>query len=109
MTLDEAKALLNGLSREELQDYAFGDAEVYWIDVEGIEMATGYFGASEDSVGGGEGIEAWEFKGADARTLRSCGKRGRVERNDETGPPDYHEGECLPGLTLEGVKREIEG
>jgi hypothetical protein len=52
-------------------------------------------------------IDIGEFKNADARELRHCGTEGQVERNDETGPEDYQEGVTMPGLTLEGVLKEI--
>lgn len=46
MTLDEAKALLVTLYRDELVDHTFGDAEVYWSFNRGDDTpkAEGYFG-----------------------------------------------------------------
>lgn len=66
-------------------------------------VASGYFGGRTEEVAIGKSV----FNGADARALRECGTRGLVERNDSTGPDDYREGECMPGLTPEGVLDEI--
>lgn len=113
MTLDEAKAVLSTCTREELRDHAFGDCEVYWIRegapalVDGDEVASGYFGSDERIVSVSDGLFHETFRGDDADALRSCGTRGRVERNDSTGPDEYHEGDCLPGLTSEGVLDEL--
>jgi hypothetical protein len=46
------------------------------------------------------------FRGKDAAEVRNCGKL-QVERNDETGPDEYIEGQTMPGLTLEGVRQEL--
>lgn len=107
MTLDEAKTLLNTCKREELQDHAFGDCEVYWMRGEET-VAAGYFGgSSEGSIDIGIGVGRTRFSGAEADELRGCGARGRVERNDSTGPADFRQGECLPALTPEGVAEEL--
>ncbi len=104
MTLDEAKALLATCERDELRDHAFGDCEVYWMKGE-TEIASGYFGGEDAEVHIGETV----FIGVAAGELRTLGMRGFVERNDSTGPDTYQEGECQPGLTLEGVQKELEG
>lgn len=103
--LDAAIALLSTATREELRDHAFGDCEVYWR-VDGHEVGYGYFGGDHCSVTVNPN-EPVTFKGADAQQLRHIGKLGLVERNDSTGPDDYREGDCMPGLTLEGVRREL--
>ena len=114
MTLDEAKTFLSKCTRNELNDHAFGDSEVSWF-LDGKEVASGYFGSTSRSVSicqGCEGIDHTthhsSFEGAEAQALRYGGTRGEVERNDETGPDTYTEGRCMPGLTLEGVRRELE-
>jgi len=103
MTLDEAKKLLTECIREELRDHAFGDAEVYWMK-DGQEEAAGYFGSKAEVE-----IRGTIFKGPDAHELRKCGTIGAVERNDSTGPDQYVEGQCMPGLTIEGVRKELTG
>lgn len=106
MTIEEAKALLAECTREELRDHAFGDAEVYWSrEGEEEDVAVGYFGNESREVV----FEAARFNGPGADELRYCGKRGRVERNDTTGPDEYREGVTMSGLTLEGVRKELEG
>lgn len=107
LPLEQAKELLEQCTRNELQDHAFGDSEVFW-DKDGIEVADGYFGGGRDPVVGIHNPDA-TFTGKDALALRNCGERGQVERNDSTGPDRYQEGSCLPGLTLEGVRRELTG
>tara|TARA_Y100000034_G_C6672985_1_gene295558 strand:- start:154 stop:582 length:429 start_codon:yes stop_codon:yes gene_type:complete len=137
MNLSDAKKLLEGTLRGELRDHAFGDREVTWFVVkDGLvvaQAAEGYFG------GGSSGVsvyavplpfaEPWDFKtggsslaedlaedayagaefdGRDAVELLECGSL-HIERNDSTGPDSYQEGSCLPGLTLEGVKKELCG
>lgn len=79
MHIDEAKVLLNTCKREELQDHAFGDAEVYWMQ-DGKEVAYGYFSrdvAEVNIVNNGA-----KFEGSDAYSLRSCCLRVSVRRND---------------------------
>lgn len=112
MTREEAKALLSQCRREELRDHAFGDREVTWFDDQGRERGFAYFGgaAADLSIYGEGGPEAGRvvgFAGRDARELAGCGKSVVVERNDLTGPDDYEEGACMPGLTLEGVRAEL--
>ena len=46
------------------------------------------------------------FSGSDARELLRCGSLS-ASRNDMTGPETYQEGNVMPGLTLEGVRKEI--
>lgn len=105
MELSEAKALLERCVRDELRDHAFGDAEVSWRNEEG-EIASGYFSRNKADV--------WiptnaSFDGDEARELRKCGSEGHIERNDETGPTEYAEGQIMPGLTKEGVLQELLG
>lgn len=80
LDLAEAIALLSTCRREELQDHAFGDAEVYWRR-DGEDVAVGYFGLDAREVQ----VLGTMFRDADADALRSCGIRGRVERNDASG------------------------
>lgn len=103
MNIDLAKKILNAATRYELRDHAFGDTEVTWM-YKGWEVGGGYFGGTADVWIGDDG-----FSGDEARTLRNCGKTLVVERNDETGPDNYNEGVTMPGLTLDGVRRELEG
>jgi hypothetical protein len=100
---DDAVELLNKCVRSELRDHAFGDTEVSWF-LDGKFVAEGYYGGGLASVSVNDG---GDFNDADARELRKCGTEGQVERNDETGPEDYQEGVTMPGLTLEGVLKEI--
>ena len=104
MTVDEAKVLLTTCVRSELRDHAFGDMEVTWLDKQGNVVADGYYGSSSHV-----GFDGSAFKGEDARELRSCGSEGEVSRNDETGPDEFRQGEIMPGLTLAGVRKELEG
>lgn len=105
MDLATSKIILNDCVREELQDHAFGDVEVFWFK-DGYQVAGGYFGGGHSEV--------WltpetKFGGAQARELRECGATGHIERNDETGPDDFVEGRIMPGLTREGVLNELTG
>ena len=115
MTLEEAKAFLNGLVRSELRDHAFGDREITWCDSAGKERADGYSGStgtfvsiySEKEDEHGDPLEIGDFEGRDALQLLKCGSEGLVERNDSTGPDNYQDGQCMPGLTLKGVRDEL--
>lgn len=102
MEIDEMKELLNGCTRTELRDHAFGDAEVSWWK-DGKEVASGHFSSSHNSVM----IGHIPVQGTTARELRYCGIEGHIERNDETGPDEYFEGTIMPGLTLSGVLEEL--
>lgn len=106
MTTDDAIAFLSTAKRDELRDHAFGDCEVHWDIGEGT-IADGYFGTDERSVTVYFPDGNVTFTGADADKLRNCGARGGVERNDSTGPETYREGACMPGLTRDGVLREL--
>lgn len=109
MKIDRAREILNGAIRHELRDHAFGDTEVMWI-VDGVEVGGGYFGKTEEVwVMGSDGEKDGCFTGDYACRLRVCGKSSVIERNDETGPDNYAEGVTMPGLTLEGVRKELEG
>lgn len=102
MTLDEAIAFLSGCTRDELQDHAFGDAEIYWLK-DGIEVADGYWGPAERAVHIGDHV----FRDPEVRRLFGCGTPGTIERNDATGPEEYVAGETMQGLTPEGVLDEL--
>ena len=108
MDIATAKNILNDAYRHELRDHAFGDREVFWTEgpeTDSEEVADGYFGGGHAVVG----IGGNSWKGREARELSRCGRAGRVERNDSTGPARYQDGACMPGLTLEGVKEELTG
>lgn len=109
MDLQETKALLEKCTRQELRDHSFGDTEVYWTQ-NGKEVAGGYFSASEATVwfSTESVIDETNFHDDEARELRKCGTL-QVSRNDETGPDEYQEGVTMPGLTLEGVRKELTG
>lgn len=104
MELEEAKRVLNGCTRQELRDHAFGDKEVYWL--KGTqEVACGYFGGGHAEVSIFKPAkDSTDFTGEDALTLRECGTVGEVERNDQTGPEQYAEGAKMAGLTLDSVR-----
>lgn len=102
MEIDEMKELLNGCTRSENRDHAFGDAEVYWTK-NGVEIAEGYFSGSVQEVS----IGHIPVRGTTASELRYCGIEGHIERNDELGPEEYVQGRIMPGLTLEGVREEL--
>jgi len=137
MNLTEAKTALEGTVRGELRDHAFGDREVTWfvVNKDGLvvaQAAEGYFGGGSSGVSvyttpipfekpwdfetgsgylaqlGEEAYAAAEFDGRDASELLECGSLS-VSRNDETGPDTYQDGVCMPGLTLEGVRKELCG
>lgn len=109
MNLEEAKTLLSGAVKSELRDHAFGDCEVTWWDAAKPYklIAEGYFGGAERSVSFEQ--PRVSFKDAEADELRKCFSSQKVERNDETGPDEFVVGQTMPGLTLEGVRRELEG
>lgn len=120
MNFQEAKELLSTCERSELRDHAFGDREVSWVtkkDDEIVLVAEGYFGGGSGSgicILGDKDAEGLtttiaEFDGREALELAKCGCSVHVERNDSTGPDQYAEGECMPALTLEGVRRELCG
>lgn len=104
MTTIEAAAVLGVARRCELRDNAFGDAEVTWVLQDDTVLATGYFSGEAEEVN----IDGYLFLGEAARALRECGTL-ETERNDSAGPDEYTEGKIMPGLTREGVWKEITG
>lgn len=108
MDLQKAMDLLNECTRSELRDHAFGDVEVTWYKG-GQFVASGYFGLDESEVDIAASIvherEEFTFTGELADRLRNCGTLGEVDRNDETGPDAFVEGQTMPGLTLDGVPK----
>lgn len=108
-SFEEAKAFLDTCTREELRDHAFGDMEIGWY-LNGQEVASGYFGSTQSIsiFAAPDQPTMWSCDGREASELRRAGKLGKVERNDSTGPDTYQEGEVMPGLTLEGVRKELE-
>ncbi len=107
MEFEEAVKILSDAERYELRDHAFGDCEVSWYK-DKTEVGGGYFGGGNSNVWVLGGGTSHAFDGNEARTLRECGKL-IVSRNDSTGPDDFVEGRIMPGLTLEGVRKELEG
>lgn len=105
VTFEQAKELLAGCTRSELRDHAFGDREIYWSNAADESVGSGYSGSSGAEVAVGDSV----FHGEEAEQLVVLGTIGKVERNDSTGPDEFEEGECMPGLTLEGVRKELEG
>jgi hypothetical protein len=108
MDLSDARQRLTGTVRHELRDHAFGDREVTWVRGDKV-IASGYFGAGMVSVSIVDHITQQplaSFSDDDARSLLDCGEL-KVERNDETGPDTFQEGEIMPDLTKEGVLKEI--
>ncbi len=114
MDFESAIKLLNTCKRDELRDHAFGDREVYWMK-DGKEVAFGYFGSTRgvhiyDGGTDTNGIRtAVSFNDDEAVRLSECGASATYARNDTTGPDMYQDGVCMPGLTLEGVRKELEG
>jgi len=109
MTFDEAKEFLSRYYRDELRDHAFGDREIYWRTAEDEEVAFGYLGNGDYAVSIIQPDSAnSRFIGTEALALAKCGLIGRIDRNDETGPDEYQDGQIMPGLTLEGVRAELE-
>jgi hypothetical protein len=111
LTLDQAKQALEGTTRHELRDHAFGDMEVTWVKKEDnheVEVASGYFGgtASVGFLDPDPSKSSGSFVDDDARQLLQCGEL-EVERNDSVGPDKFVEGSCMPGLTLQGVRKEL--
>lgn len=109
---EETRTLLSTLKRSELRDHAFGDREIFWEDSSGKLIAEGYAGGSGTPCVGSSNEETplefeFSFTGSDALDLVKCGTLGNVERNDSTGPDRYQDGKCMPGLTLEGVRKEL--
>lgn len=87
MTLEEAKARLDGAIRTTLTDHAAHDAEVIWRR-EGIRVADGYYSQSDGRLTSvvvkGNSINDWDtnFTGKDAWELRRYGIQGEVFVND---------------------------
>lgn len=115
LSFEGAKEFLNTCTREELQDHAFGDAEITWRK-NGAMVAEGYIGGTTAYVTIGifddpdppiDVRPSGSFSDQEARQLRLCGTLGTVERNDSTGPADYREGQTMPALTREGVRAEL--
>lgn len=103
MNFETAKTLLSECDRHELRDHAFGDVEVMWMK-DGQKVAEGYFSHTRADVV----INGVSFEGADAIDLSKCGTIGNIERNDETGPDEFVLGQTMPGLTREGVNKELQ-
>ncbi len=114
ISLADAISLLNSCTRGELRDHAFGDREVSWTDdagnIVGFYCNSGrwphpvYVTRFDEA---GEETETVEF--AATSQIMNTGNVVLIERNDSTGPDEYRDGACMPGLTLEGVRRELTG
>lgn len=107
MNFEEAKTLLSKSIRSELRDHAFGDKEVYWETENGVDVASGYSGASGDSVDISYENDNSFFSDEQAIELMQLGRLSRTERNDSIGPDQYQEGVTMPGLTNQGVYKEL--
>lgn len=103
MDVKEAKAILDECDRDELRDHAFGDREISWTR-SGFEVAYGFDNGKEVGV---HMVGDASFEGDEARNLIDCGELAHVERNDQTGPPDFVVGRIMPGLTRQAVKQEL--
>jgi hypothetical protein len=106
ISIEQAEEILNSATRLELRDHAFGDAEVTWMR-DDVEVAGGYFGSTAQVWLSPSLAANVVFNDADAYRLRKCGHDEVIDRNDSTGPDIYAEGTTMPGLTLEGVRREL--
>lgn len=106
MDFDEAAKILKEATRSELRDHAFGDREIFW-EKDGKDIAGGYLGRGVPEVWfiGKSGC----FTDEEARELAKLGISGRIERNDETGPDEYKDGEVMPGLSKGDVYKELTG
>jgi hypothetical protein len=109
MNLEEAKNLLRTAVKHELRDHAFGDCEVTWFVGENEVVASGYFGSGTPSVSIQVPGNSLTFHGDFALELRNCFASEQTSRNDSTGPDDFVVGRTMPGLTLEGVRKELTG
>lgn len=107
MTFKQAKVILNGCTRVELRDHAFGDKEISWYDVAGRLIADGYAGSSSNTFCFDVQIGSTQFTQDETRELFQCGTLGKVKRNDTEGPDVYTQGKSMPGLTLFGVRKEL--
>lgn len=107
MDLEMAKQLLGTAWKHELRDHAFGDCEVEWYDGdENVTIASGYFSGTTREVSFNVG---GEFRGDEADALRQCFASEVTERNDMMGPDEFEVGKVMPGLTKEGVRKELTG
>lgn len=87
----------DSITRSELRDHYFNDAEVFWFDPQGQlgigdPIAGGYFGPSGYSVWINPNPphgEQGSFRGDEAMQLRKLGTLKNVERNDTSGPTEY--------------------
>lgn len=107
LSLTTCMVILDDCVRHELKDYAFGDMEVTWTK-DGEKVASGYFGGGHASVSIYRGAKQLaHYVGEYAYTLKERGKTVETSRNDETGPDEFEIGKVMPGLTKEGVLREL--
>lgn len=102
MNFRETMSLLDECIRSELRDHAFGDVEIYWTK-NGEEVAFGYFSGETQRVFS----DHFSFTGQEAKELRHCGTDGNVERNDETGPDEFVQGQTMPSLMKKNIFDEI--
>lgn len=109
LTFEEAKEKLSACIRHECRDHAFGDREVSWITADTSESVAEGYGGGTFEIGFDEPHADTFFQGKQAQELMECGIEGVVTRNDSTGPDEYKDGEILPGLTIEGVRKELTG
>lgn len=83
MDINQAEQKLRDCRKAELQDHAFGDAEVSWFNSDGALVADGYFSRNKSMVTfETDSPEPPSFQEDDARRLRSCFTTQTVSRND---------------------------
>lgn len=106
MNFDEAKEILKAAEKHELRDHAFGDCEITWVNASNEIVAEGYYAGRTGDMHFTNGSV---FRGNEADKLRECFSSEKIYRNDETGPDEFVAGKIMPGLTKEGVLKEITG
>lgn len=104
MELEKAKEILRTTVKHELRDHAFGDCEAVWFTDDDVELAVGYFSGKVREVVFANGEL---FTGNEADELRKCFAGEAVSRNDSVGPDSFVLGQIMPGLTKDGVLKEI--
>ena len=80
MQLSEALDLARLWTRQEVKDYAFGDAEVTFFDLNKNEVAVGYFSNKTQEVW--IKSENKTFVRLEACSLRNAAKLTTIHRND---------------------------
>lgn len=104
-TKEEVIANLGNYRKFLLKDHAFGDMEIEIETPNGDSVGDGYVGGGRASLE----IEGVGFSGSEVQQILKKIPLGGVERNDSTGPDEFELGKTMPGLTLEGVHKELTG